>query len=271
MNKLTAREKGALPITVGTSLAIEGLIKEPAKSFDRVLINVRTLFRNILDSVPTNVRNGLSAKEIMDAIWEDIEHIDTAVTQWGRGVVSLEWYYSDPKTLVKVLPDAIIRAPKTPLQIINQQLFERCLLEMKKEMGKHLVAYSPLPSGGRRTAILTHSPTDLLNRRDFSELYLLESHTGKVKRWGEFSSKLSADAAVGILPFNGFTVTLYGDGGALVYQFPRKAREMVLEVAKKYKWTTITKKDHILFSLKQIKNGVDRRLLVDIASKIKYW
>lgn len=270
LRDFSLREMGAIPISIGTSLAIEALRQPNVPNYDALWVNLRTLFRNLMSCVPTHVRDDANDREVAEVLEEEMGHISEAVSILSNGTKPVKWYITKPETLSKILPDAIIRAPKTPLQKSQAALCDAALGRLLAKYQKEIQVFSPIMYGQGKAMVLTHFPEDLLSRKHFAEMYLLESHTGKIKEHDAFNTKLGDIDQFPKLPFNGFTLTVFGDKQVLIYQMPNKIRTMVLEVAKKAAWTPMTTKDRMLLTLNNIKNQYDREVLKSILMKCKY-
>jgi hypothetical protein len=103
--------------------------------------------------------------------------------------------------------------------------------------------------------IVTHFPVDLFGRYRFNQLDLLESHTGKIKPPAQWNTKLSAKREeTDMLPFNPFTLQVFGDNQQFVHQLPR-VKEAVVETAKATGWSSVTTMEKIRMTLeKQVKD-----------------
>lgn len=267
----TRREVGILPVSIGTSLAIEGLQSHNIPKYDNLWINVRTIYRNLIASVDTATRDSASPDDVAAAMLDDIQHVNEGVFTITQGRVVPVYYLSAPETLANVLPEAIVRSPQTPLQKATAELSEAAIRIVVKELGdKNVLRFRPILSGTGVTLLLTHFPTDLLGRKNFAELMLLESHTGKIKRYAEFNSKLTSGNSLAQLPFNGFILTMFGDNNVLLKQAPPKIRAMVLELADKYRWTPVTTRDKIKYSIDSVRDAFSKQFLQKVLSKTKY-
>lgn len=270
LRDFSVREMGAIPVSIGTSLAIEALRQPNVPNYDALWVNLRTLFRNLMSCVPTHVRDDANDRDVAEVLEEEMGHIAEAVSILGNGTKQVKWYITKPETLSKILPDAIIRAPKTPLQKSQAALCDAALSRLLTKYQKDIQVFSTTLYGQGKVMLLTHYPEDLLSRKHFSEMYLLESHTGKIKGHEAFNTKLGDIDDFPKMPFNGFTLTVFGDKQVLIYQMPGKIRSTVLEIAKKANWTTMTSKDRMLLSLTGVKNQYDREVLKSILMKCKY-
>jgi hypothetical protein len=266
-----SREVGTLPVSVGTSLAIEALTQPHQPHFDYLWINVRTLYRNLIESVTTQTRDAASPAIVAEVLLDEISHINTAVQNIFQGRITPQLYVSEPQFLVSVLPEAILRSPQTDLQKLNAFLADSALDLIRQQLGKDaIMRFTPVLAGTGRTVLLTHFATDLLGHRNFKELMLLESHTGKIKRYAEFNTKLTDGKTLTNMPFNGFTLCVFGDGNVVMRQMPPKIRKVVLELADKYRWTPITTRDKIRFGIDSIKDEFGKKFLRNVLSKTKY-
>lgn len=264
---LQRREVGKLPVSVGTSLAIEGLQQPHLPQYDHLWINLRTLYRNIQQAVDIPTRDSMTPDMVQDVMIDEMNHISEAMAVITGGRVSPQWYVSEPNTLVRILPEAIIRSPQTDLQKMMYNLSEAAIAPIVKMLKDKALVFRPVLHGPGRTLLLTHYPTDLLGRRNFAELMLLESHTGKIKQYAEFSSKLTDGRELNWLPFNGFTLSVFGDNNVLLRQMPQKMRNLVLEIAKKYKWTPMTTRAKMTMDLGFIRDELGKQYLRKVLSK----
>lgn len=266
----TQREVGVLPISVGTSTAIEGLQIPKIPVYDALWINLGTLYRNVIQSVTTTTRDSASPIDVARAMLEDMSHLESAVSAITKNKIVPRYYLSHAELMAKVLPEAIVRAPQTPLQIAQAQLSHMAIREVTKVLGTELMQFKPVLVGTGRVLLLTHYATDLLGRKNFQELMLLESHTGKIKQYAEFNTKLTDGNELTNMPFNGFTLSVFGDNNVILRQQPRKIRLAVIDLAKQRNWTAVTTRDRIMFSIQSMSDAVGKQYLANILSKTKY-
>lgn len=267
-----SRETGALPISVGTSLAIEALQQPHQPGYDYLWINLRTLYRNLIGAVTTQTRDAASPEMVAEVLLDEIQHIYTAVQGISQGKITPQFYTSEPQFLASVMPEAIIRSPQTDLQKLNAFLADTAIGIMRQKMGKDTVMrFTPVLAGTGRTLLLTHYATDLLGHRNFKELLLLESNTGKIKRYADFNTKLTDGSKILTnMPFNGFTLSVFGDNNVVLRQMPAKIRQAVIGIADKYRWTPITTRDKIRFGIESISDEFGKKFLKNVLLKTKY-
>jgi hypothetical protein len=267
---LAKRATGELPLSIGTSMAIEAL-KEPAvyEKYDTLWINIRTLWRNIYDAIEREDRERMIkppspthadahyrqiCKAMADTMKEELTQIRSFLDGKMKGV---RVYYLGYKDLAKKYPLAILRVPTTPLQQQYADLMERTLDYVLMEDADTLIEQdkgSELRGEQTRSLIITHCPVDLLSRTKFNQLRLLESHTGAIKSKSQWSTKLTDGKEMKIVPFNYFTIQVFGDGGVHFNRWAVKARRELLEVAHAAKWTPVTTMEKIKYNLKGMKD-----------------
>lgn len=265
LDKLNIREKGGhVPLSIGTALAIESSFgfdapdgkprlttgqEAPILKVDALWINLRTLFRNILHSLATEDRAVVMPDDIVTVMQEEMRILESAVTRFTKGRVLVVFYVCTYAGLGRRYPRALLKEAKTDKQK-SEQAIERHVMThyMSSDDGHDVRRFDvDLEAGAPRTLLLTHLPVDLLSRSHFVELELLESHTGKIKKRGEWSSKLTGKE-LNRIPFNSFTIQLFGDG-VMFASMSFKLKEMIVNLANEDKWTTITTQEKMRYSL----------------------
>src|SRR5690606_9561418 len=83
------------------------------------------------------------------------------------------------------------------------------------------------------TMLLTHIPVDLLSADRFSKLVLLESHTGAIKPHLSWYTKLTNGKELFRMPFNRFTLQVFGDNGVHFAPMPMKMKQAVKDISEK--------------------------------------
>jgi hypothetical protein len=93
----------------------------------------------------------------------------------------------------------------------------------------------------------------------------LESHTGAIKNPAEWNTKLTGGAKeLSNIPFNRFTLQLFGDNGHMFLSGPLRLREIVLGIAKRDHWTSVTTSERVSFGIRNIPNDIDRGSLMKL-------
>jgi hypothetical protein len=121
-----------------------------------------------------------------------------------------------------------------------------------------LLITKAVPTG--KTAIITHTPVDLLAHAKFHELHLLESHTGNLKDRSQWYTKYHDGKNLPPMPFMLALLKIFGDGVHYKPQ-PVSVRKQIIEIAERYRWSATTTTDKISFSVSQIKDHALRHVL----------
>lgn len=244
----TDRVFGSFPISIATSLALEGLFHTgehegaigplAADSHQALWINLRTLFRNAFYAFEDK-RDFLTPEVMIESLGQDVAAIRSAVAQHAPQL-EVVFYFCQMHGVNRVFPEAKFKNANTPAQLFYNALEKDTYVGLA-DASKYQVFDVELKND-KDTLIVTHLPMDLLWREHFPKLTLLESHTGKVKAHTEWYSKLNGKPAQ--LPFCKAFLTLFGDG-VVFSPLERKPREVLLKVADKYKWNQGTTWDRI--------------------------
>jgi hypothetical protein len=250
------RDVGQIPVSIGTSLAFEGLLgihpnppKQPTnvKTIQTVWINLRTMARNLFQAVPTDKAMEMDYTNSVAVLLTETQTLPVALAQ--QGFTGKIRYYLASKEAVKwMFPKANFKKAETPKQLAYE-MFERFvaieLYQQMKAANMDVMEIDQKPKSGEGiVAILTHYPHELLWKPQFSRLLLLESHTGKLKTYNTWYTKLNGIKENEYpMPFTEFTLQVFGDGQLIDPQQPRKIREELKQLSKDKKWTGITTPD----------------------------
>lgn len=270
------RTLGALPISVATSLAIESCLGEhpdlpverpPILDYPSFWINVRTLFRNLLGSIERNALAGITPPDIADALVTEMNLIASIIDTATSGKTQVTYYLSNYAHLETKYKQAILRLDNTQKQkeyteIQNQTL--KILLD-KNSTGHHspdiLVFDLKLkPVQPTKILLLTHYAYDLLSKKYFSHLTLLESHTGKLKEFYQWHAKYYNGADLVMMPFREDLLQIFGDT-ELFRPMALLIRKELVEIATKYRWSSVVTTAKILYSIDQMKNPYTKAIL----------
>ncbi len=266
------REKGAIPVSVGTSLAIEGacgvypdrpVSPAPLTQVNEVWFNLRTLIRNLLGCLPSEIKDMVSPPVLLPSLLEELTIIESAIAKASLGMVRVVYYHCDYTPLSRAFPKAILKVPKTPKQQVQHVIEESTLRALLDEHPPHdLRTYRFEIVGNNPTAlIVTHLPVDLLARYRFRDLKLLESHTGNIKPHPQWHTKLTNGKELSNIPFNAFSLQVFGDNGNQFSPMLPTIRREVLELANEDNWTSISTPDKIRMSLRKVKDPTTRTTL----------
>lgn len=265
LSEIEQREKGAADISIGTSLGIqaacgldeEGKVKRdpPIDRYDELLINIRTLFRNLYSLFDKSLKLRVEPDDLVTVLMSEIRVIEGMVARYGKSNIRVSYYACDYKSLERHYPYARIRGLSTDLQKMYATVENRTIELLHEAMrveGMRPRHYDTVIEGGaKNTLIVTHYAVDLLSRPQFGNLDLLETHTGAIKRQAQWNTKLSGKKdELTRIPFNKMTLQLFSDSSGMFSPFPKKIRDELVAIAEKNKWNSITTKDRILLSVK---------------------
>lgn len=269
---LAEREMGQYPISIGTSLALEGAngvypdreeSPPPLLKYNRLWINVDTLFRNLFGSFTAENQDRVVAKDLAIALASEFSPIDGVVQETAGQKVKVTFYQNQYSRLPAWFPNANLKKPTTPKQRVFAALRADALRQLPTYLDEVDLRYLDGPiNGDGRALILTHSVLDLLSAARFDDLTLLESHTGKIKPRSQWGTKLGVKDET--IPFNAFTLQAFGDGSTLFSPLSIKYRRAILEVAKNDRWVTVTTPAKIRMGLNTIVDPDIRQYLLDL-------
>jgi hypothetical protein len=231
-------------------LAIEAIIKE-GRNNPFLLINVRTIYRNLVGSLPDHLKDNCLPGDLATVMVQELATIRGSVPPQTKVIFYLPSY----KGVRSKFPLATVREPRTPKQINYYKVKETTLKLIEKEakeLGITVCDMAP-PKAEGRCLIITHYPVDLLAKAQYIELILVESHTGVFKRANEWNTKLNTDDFY-LLPFNELTLQVFGDSNGLFRPMDRKIKKAVLDIAKQYLWNSMTTRDKISYSLSSLRD-----------------
>lgn len=259
---LARRAVGELPLSIGTSLAMETL--EPNKRYGGLWINTRTLYRNIYDALDGEDRKALVGSLMQDksqrnnqvvvaAFADTLEEELQQILQYGQGKLDkVTLYHREYANLLRDYRHAILFNPKTPLQKTFRHLMDNVIDEvLRRPIGRYVDfdKGSQLKGEPIKALIMTHYSIDLLSRTEFTQLRLIESYSGAIKSKSQWNTKLTDGKLYPRIPFNAFTIQVFGDRNILFMRYPKPVREAVLELSERFKWTTMTTMDKIRLNL----------------------
>lgn len=261
--QLAQREMGQVPISIGTSLALEGaggIIEEAPVTPAPIIslkprecwVNLRTLFRNFFNSLDRDTRNRLLPADVVPFLIEELEIIQAAIAKISSFNTKPVLYYCTLQSMVKEFPHAKLKEAKTVNQLFYVDMEKRVCHALIEHLGKESVRLFDVHLKGRHPSafILTHAPVDLLSHRFFDQLWLLESHTGKIKGRAQWSTKLTGSKGYENIPFNRLSLQIFGDDSTYFYAMSIKVKRFLVDLAKKKRWGPMTSKDKILHDIK---------------------
>ena len=251
---LSNRVTGLGGVSVGTALALQSALGYSVeipwtadagpvlvKNYDWLLINLRTLFRNLYGACETKMRDGLTSTALANSLNTEINSINELLSMSAVHTCKPMFYVGDYKDLPSRFPHAFFKQAGTELQQTYGKLETESIKKVINITDVNVISiHSKFDGDNPKSLIITHLPIDLLSRYRFSNLTLLESHTGKTKNHLEWNSKLTGGNKLTRIPFNNFSIQMFGDGGNYLVGYSPKIKQYVLEVAEKGLWTPAT-------------------------------
>lgn len=250
------REIGDLSLSMGTSIALEtffGLRPPPVRQpthakFTQLWVNIETLIRNAIAAYTSEDLSAVDVNELITVVMEELEFLEQAVTQHAEKL-TLVVYYDDPNGRNSLYPHATWRTPTTPRQSLIHRLTTlttvQVLAMIRDRQWTLTVIDRHPPKVAGNVAILTHHAHNLLWWPNFNLLRLLETRTGKLKAPDEWTGKLKNLTPETQLPFNEFTLQVFGDNGLFAGE-SRTVRRELKTLAFNSNWTKITTRDKVL-------------------------
>lgn len=256
---IAARATNSSGVSVGTSLALETILhnwpifdlervapdKVSLHKYSRVWINLRTIARNLHNSVSSEYKETLRPTDLGEAIAEEAWTVAQAIMQASSNSVQATVYWPKYEQLEKAFPTASIRKPNTDKQKAIDKLMHEALNHAERSLEtNHRTHYRKVnlkidPGSYASTLMLTHMPVDLLSAKRFGNLELLESHTGLVKTKNQWYTKLYGGKALSTIPFCEMSLQVFGDDHSF-HPMNIAVKREVLSIAQTNNWSWMT-------------------------------
>lgn len=262
MNRtLEDRELGNIPVSIATAMAIDGLYnrhpdlkrtaKLPASNAKIIFINARTMFRNIHGAVGDKDKaNDVPPQEYADVLLSEVDELSAALSQ-EQHPLELVLYLPSYKSISRYMGNGELK----PLNTDNQKRYNRLENDTLQAIGDRYKDQEQKPylevdmdinvEVYQNVFILTHLPVDLLNIKNAAEVFLVESHTGRVKTKELWYTKFQSEKNPAI-PFNKATLLFFGDSGGLFKPQNIKSRRRLVDIATSRKWNAHTTTSRML-------------------------
>ena len=257
------RTFSSLPISVGTGLAIEALVQTPLASYSSFLINIKTLIRNAIEAFDKDYNP--TPTEIFEAVSEDMRGIaETIVGLKLTNHLELKYYYPSYAGLKGMFPLASLKAPKTDIQIKEYNLSEMAGKKIIDKFEKIIIKNNVfLPDFKGDSLIITNHPVDLATSKSYTRLHLLESHTGVLKSFPEFYTKLTGGSKLGNIPLNKITIQIFGDDATDFYAIKSvKVKNAIKILADEANWSSASTPAFVYSTIRSLKKSPDKEILL---------
>lgn len=271
---LSERTMSAFMLSIGTSLSFESLFPgtQPAydperpipnkidlNDYDELWINLFTLFRNIVGSVPTVKVPGLMAEDVAYVMGEEVDLIQELVSMNTDNRVKVIFYSSSYKDLKKHFKHANVRADNTEKQrqmtdLLTASINSFYKYQTKRDSLKHFNLYlEPLNSSNKKVLLLSNYAFDLLSYKKFMRMDLLESHTGVLKDRSRWNTKYNDGKNLVRMPFNEMLLQVFGDSQTF-HPMDKNLRKDIIELAQSSQWNPLTTDERVRFTVGNLKN-----------------
>lgn len=260
---LLDRPLGQFPISIATSLALEGLFgiheehpvasnrPRPWVGYDFLHINVRTLIRNCYQSLPSGDAQLIPAKHFAKIVAEEISIINTVIADNITDEnFTVAYFFASYENLARAFPRAVLKGVSTDKQKHYASIEDQVIELLLKDSILNTIIYEKVQLrtqlGNGKALMLSHYPVDVLvaKHKRFS---ILESHTGYIKQKHELTNKIKSKWD---MPFDIMTIQLFGDTANMFKPAELKVRQVMYKLAQKYHWNSTTTEEKIKFNVK---------------------
>lgn len=260
---------GRYLISLGSAMIFESPEFDVKKWPNLFYLNLRTLYRNYVASIPTEFHPRVKLVEMLKDFFREVAEVERIIKEVSNNRVKIMFYYPRYEHLDKVLPEV------TTLEY-NPGVFDQLELDMwafakRQEL---LVPFfyqevkAEIPAAREPVLLLSSFVTDLLSASNFPALYLIESFTGKIKRRQEWYTKINIGNVKNkeniLIPFTKFTIQVFGDKSGAYRGQDRQIRKIVRDMAVREHWSPLTTKEKIKTSIKKLSDRNIKDLLLSL-------
>ena len=270
MSVLTNRTMSSFPLSIGTALAMETFFNNRILPYDperqipdrvdvslysTIYINVGTLLRNLMGALPPEAVATVDVTSVIDTLYTEIEVIESLFSVEGGDLCKPVFYFNDYKHVLNTIKysSVFFRISNNATELHYDKFHNEAMKVMLKSNDEIVLTHEIIkPNKPIKSLILTHQAFDLLSKKNFIQLDLIESHTGKLKTFNAWSSKFAPVGSIDFtrLPFNSTTLFIFGDR-YFIQPSPIRLRKAVDEIANKCHWTSVTTKEKVHFDIER--------------------
>lgn len=235
------RELGDLGMSIGTSLAFESQEGQfNLATTDNLYINLRTLVRNAIGAYDKDDLDRYKVDPVVEAVVSDLKAMGSAMKDIAKmKAVNLVIYYPSYNGLKSKFPKADLWEPTKEKQKAYQSLMEKVVKEIKAKFPNVIkdIDYR-IPDFSGKCTVITHHAVDLTTTEGYQRLSLLETHSGIVKPYILWNTKLTGGPELYNIPLNTFTIQIFGDRSTNFKSSSKAIKDLVKNLADVGKWTT---------------------------------
>jgi len=244
------------PLSIGTGLALESLLDTTIPVFDenRIMpdkiditkyntffINISTLLRNILSSLPSANITNISLDDYVITLIDEINIIQDLLTFSDMEPI---FYVNNYTAVTGRFSLNKLRLPTTPKQLALANVHDNCLKNKVINDLATIFDDKIYSTDNSKSLILTHHPWDLLSHTKHIVLDLLESHTGVLKTKKDWYTKYYKipNMDMSFIPFTELLLPIFGDN-VFLHPDPINKRLEMYERLRKMKINPLTNDD----------------------------
>lgn len=259
------RTLGTVPISVGTAMAIEALQSAPMHRYQTLLVNLRTVVRNAREAFEELP----SETELFNAAKDDVVGIANYIAELKlKTLLDIKFYYPSYQALPRLFPLAKLKE-QDPSKLVNPKeenrkkkiiLDNNVLKRLIKEFDKFVSQVdSSIPQFSGDGLIITHHPVDLVTTESYHRLHLLESHTGSIKGYVQFYTKLTGGKELTNIPLNKLTIQIFGDNAVNFMSQSISVKNEIKALAKTVPWSTASTPSFIASTIRRMPSSAPER------------
>lgn len=254
------RTLGTVPISVGTAIAIEALQNTPMHNYQTFLINIRTVIRNAreaFEELPTEDDLFVATKEDILGIAQFIAGLNL------KTLLDLKFYSPSYSSLPRLFPMAKLKetdpikmtGPREQNNRARTILDNAVIKRIVKEFDKLIYQVdSSVPQFAGNGLIITNHPVDLVTTESYHRLHLLESHTGTIKNYTSFNTKLTGGSEMPNMPMNKLTIQIFGDKAVNFLSHSMSVKNELRALADSVPWSSASTHQFVAMSIRKLPN-----------------
>ncbi len=256
---LSSRTISALPVSVGTSLALESIFNPQLPSIDesRVIpqqvnitdyqdfwFNLSTLYRNLFHSITRENAERAFPSDWAEVLVQEIDFISDLVMTESNKRTRAYFYiceYTDLKSTDIIKLRTNITEGQKLYKSIHDESISKVLFNFKDRRNDDFFIFKSeiKPKINSNALILSHMTVDLLSYKNFKKLDLIESHTGILKTKHQWNSKYHNGKELSMMPFLEGLLKIFGDSQTYKPADIRLRRALI-KLAEDKRWTPVT-------------------------------
>lgn len=267
---LATRALGQFPLSIATSIAFESMFNlqpaddappyvrrpkgniKPITTFGELWINLRTLLRNIDGAIDKDVENMSSPIDYYRTLISElavIENIVNEIPEEQRPQV--RYFTKNYENLSRIWPNALFRDVTAPRLKVYSVLESNVMAYFAEDINKgtysadKIIIADTFLTIGKKAALISHFPVDLVLTKGEKFFVLVESHTGAIKEKSEWNTKLRDGSKYPRIPFDKAMVQIFGDKENMLSPQTIQIRKKLGEISEKYHWNPLTTRDRV--------------------------